>query len=175
MRSKPSLAMEKLPPNRSARCPLHRPANRANPPRNALLRNHRRPRSTHPTRKQMKCPTLILIALLLFVTSLQAADTLSEFAIRSSDLQKAALVSYLGKHQTFELTLTREKSAEFNAFTKRNLKKQVVISLNGQSIASPVIMEPINGEMMSFQAGKDLQKYYDLLDQVASFKETKAP
>jgi len=123
----------------------------------------------------MKYPTLILIALLLFVTSLQAADTLSEFAIRSSDLQKAALVSYLGKHQTFELTLTREKSAEFNAFTKRNLKKQVVISLNGQSIASPVIMEPINGEMMSFQTGKDLQKYYNLLDQVASFKETKAP
>jgi len=36
-------------------------------------------------------------------------------------------------------------------------------------------MESISGEMISFQAGKDLQKYYDLLDQVASFKETKAP
>ena len=78
----------------------------------------------------MKYPALILIALLLFVTSLLAADTLPEFAISSSDLQKAALVSHLGKQQTFELTLTREKSAEFNAFTKSNLKKQVVISLN---------------------------------------------
>jgi preprotein translocase subunit SecD len=123
----------------------------------------------------MKYPALILIALLLFVTSLQAADTLPEFAISSTDLQKAALVSHLGKQQTFELTLTSEKSAAFNAFTKSNLKKQVIISLNGQSIASPVIMEPISGEMISFQAGKDLQKYYALLDQVASFKETKAP
>ena len=123
----------------------------------------------------MKYPRLILMALLLFVTCLQASGNLPEFSIRSGDLQKAALVSHLGKHQTFELTLTREKSAEFNAFTKSNLKKQVVIFLNGQSIASAVIMEPIIGEMMSFQTGKDLQKYYNLLDQVASFKETKAP
>ena len=123
----------------------------------------------------MKILNMFLISFLLFVINMKAADTLPEFAIRSGDLQKAALVSYLGKHQAFEITLTKEKSAEFTAFTKSNLKKQVVISLNGQSIAYPVIMEPIIGEMMSFQAGKDLQKYYDLLDQVASFKATKAP
>lgn len=114
----------------------------------------------------MKCSKIIPIAFLLLVTALIAGDNLPEFAIRSGELQRAALVACLGKHQTFEITLTREKSAEFTAFTKSNLKKQIVISLNGQSIASPVIMEPINGEMMSFPVGKDLQKYYDLLDQI---------
>ncbi len=123
----------------------------------------------------MKNTKLLLVSILLSTGGLQAADNLPEFSIRSSDLQKAALVAHLGKPQTFELTLIREKSAEFTAFTKTNLKKQIVISLNGQSIASPVIMEPISGEVMSFQAGKDLQKYYDLLDQVASFREIKAP
>jgi len=106
---------------------------------------------------------------------MEAVDNLPQFAIRLGDLQRAGLVAYLGKHQTFEITLTREKSAEFTAFTKTNLKKQIVISLNGKSIASPVVMEPITGETMSFPAEKDLKIYCDLLDQIASFKGAPAP
>jgi hypothetical protein len=124
----------------------------------------------------MKILNIFLISFLLFVINMKAQDTLPEFSIRSGELQRAALVAYPGEGCfSFEIILTKKKADELTAFTKNNLKKQVVISLNGKPVASPLIVEPIIGEIMEFPTGKGLKNPYELLLDVSGSNIKKAP
>ncbi|MCL4178912.1 MAG: hypothetical protein KJ072_14370 [Verrucomicrobia bacterium] len=118
----------------------------------------------------MRTTILALIALALTAAGFATAsdqNPLPQFAILPNDVIEASLTVSQSEPFSFVLVLTKEASERLAGFTKRNIDKQVLVTIGELELASPKIKTTISNPTLTLPVGDDLHKYISILKSLA--------
>ena len=89
-----------------------------------------------------------LIAVLILIATVGFAESWNEFSIRSADALAVKVALSKQAKPALEVVLAADKAQELSVFTQDNLNQKVVIRINDEVVAEPLVRAQIAGGQM---------------------------